>query len=61
MAGAAGWVAGWPAGWLGLAGLLTSLDGRLLAGCICYMDGWYLIDVGSRFDGHESDLVLTSF
>ena len=49
----AGWL-GWPAGcWL--AGWL--------AGCIYYMvmDGWYLMDVGSRFYGHESDLVLASF
>ena len=59
---AAGWVAGWPAGWLagGLAGWLAGWLAGLgwLAG-IYYMDGWYLMsDVGSRFDGHESDLVL---
>ena len=44
---------GWPAG--GLAGL-GWLAG--LAGCIYYMGGWYLMDVGSWFHGHESDLVL---
>ena len=58
---AAGWVAGWMAGgWPagGLAGL-GWLAG--LAGCIYYMSGWYLMDVGSWFYGHESDLVLTSF
>ena len=60
-----GWVAGWPAGWLAgwawLACWLAWLAGCWLAGCIYYMDGWYLMDVGSRFDEHESDLVLTSF
>ena len=56
-------VVGGLAGWLGWLGWLAGcwLAGWLAAGCIYYMDGWYLMDVGSRFYGHESDLVLTSF
>ena len=63
------WLAGRRAGWLaGLAGWLAWLAGCWLAGWLAVyillymiMDGWYLMDVGSRFYWHESDLVLTSF
>ena len=40
----AGWAAGWLAGWLGLAGLLTSLAGRLLAGWLYILYGWLVFD-----------------
>ena len=62
------WLAGWLAGlgWLGLAGLLTSLAGRLLAGWLYILYGWLVFDGCGLPDlwawiWPRSDLVLTSF
>ena len=61
-----GWLAGGLAGWLGLAGLLTSLAGRLLAGWLYILYGWLVFDgcglrVWRAWIWPSSDLVLTSF
>ena len=62
----AGWLVGGLAGWLGLAGLLTSLAGRLLAGWLYILYGWLVFDGCGLPDlwawiWPRSDLVLTSF